>query len=72
MSNELKGLMEEFEMNLHLETDLKTHQAKELKSLQKAIRIVAEKEWENMSYEEKKQVSEIITDTTSWWYTEVA
>ena len=72
MSENLKALLKEFDHNLHLDTELVVRQAKELKSIQKAITFVAEQEWENLSDEEKNEVGAIINDTTSWWYTDVA
>lgn len=72
MSKELRALLEEFDHNLHLETELVVRQAKELKSIQKAIAYVAEREWDNLSDEEKNEVETITKDTTSWWYTDVA
>ena len=72
MSKQLKELLKEFDRNLHLEETNKVIQAKELKSIQKAITSVAEEEWDNLSDEEKKEVETITKDTTSWWYTYVA
>lgn len=71
MSKELRALLEEFDHNLQ-ETELVVRQAKELKSIQKAIASVAEQEWDNLSDEEKNEVETITKDTTSWWYTDVA
>ena len=68
MSEKLKGLLEEFKANLSIETDLHTIQSKELKSIQKAMKSVAEEEWDKLSAEEQKEVSDIINDTESWWY----
>lgn len=72
MSKELRALLEEFDYNLHSETELVVRQAKELKSIQKAITSVAKDEWDNLSDEEKNEVETITKDTTSWWYTDVA
>lgn len=72
MSKNLQALLKEFQENLNQETNQTIRQAKELKSLQKAIAVVAEAEWDNLSDEEKKELGDIINDTESWWYTEVA
>ena len=72
MTEKLRALLKEFDYNLHLETEFVVRQAKELKSIQKAIASVAEQEWDNLSDEEKNEVETITKDTTSWWYTDVA
>ena len=55
MSKNLQALLKEFQENLNQETNQTIRQAKELKSLQKAIAVVAEAEWDNLSDEEKKE-----------------
>lgn len=72
MSEKLKGLLEEFKVNLEIQTDLHTIQAKELKSIQQAMKSVAEEEWDNLSEEEKQEIGNIINDTESWWYHDAA
>lgn len=72
MTARLNDLLKEFRENLEVKTDFLVRQAKELKSIQKAIFAVAEKEWENLSYQERAEVDKIIKDETSWWATDVS
>ena len=65
MSERLKELIAEFYEEHDRVTNERVIQARELQSIQKAIRVVSEKEI--LIDEEQKQVNNIINIKNEWW-----
>lgn len=66
MSDKLKDYIREFYEQLDFETNMYDIKARELRSIQNAVKFVAEKEWDKLSDEEKEIVNNIINITEQW------
>lgn len=67
MSEKLKSYIKEFYEQMELETNLYDIKAQELRSIQKAVKIVSNEEWDELSDKEKQEVHNITNITEQWW-----
>lgn len=67
MTSKLRNYIREFKEERGRVSTNGHRQAKELQSIQQAIKAVAEDEWQKLSDKEKEEVSDIINITDEWW-----
>ena len=67
MSEKLKNYIREFYEQMELKTDMYDIQARELRSIQRAIECISKEEWDKISDKEKEEVNNIVNITSEWW-----